>query len=1359
MWRHAGSHAIVRPDAANTDDMISIPFFFVATAVLALLGWRSTKLSNPSHSKLGTLSLMCVFTAWLTGAVLSYLRGNETPTPADVVFSLIAVLTQQVAALVLAILCLAHWRKRPAQVRHGIGSAITAIVFVCVAFLGVLFGVVLPALRGLEGTSLGAGNLVVMPEEDFEVRAPSTAWKRMPDATLEGGDACLLLRRANPEVVACFVAETVGRMPLEQIQEFVKQALGEAFESIQWGPSSEFSSEYADFECLTFSAREPENFVRYEFTHYTTLTNGRLYQVTFTTERRTTSIDRECEELLRSFRPLGKRAPLQEEGDLVDVSRPELGFRTHLAGRGWYEWTDLDESAPTAEFGAERFDSALIVIPMAWPRGTPELDALTFAAESQLSLDFSRDGVERREWSPGADLEGFELRYRTRSDGSTWSRTLRIARSREFAWLLVAWCSPSDGLDPFLANAAELDRIELSVPKPSVGAGTSKPRTARAAPIYNDVGNWHYQRGDLDRAREYYADALQLDSHDATLLTNLAGVLRESGKAEEALARLDAADRELARNRAVRALRAQVLLELGRGDEADHVLLAALGARELDAAMLREWTTSLIERGAADEALDVAREYERSHSVLESKILVANVLADSGDAAGAVAELEPLAADPQADVELLYALGEHYNDAKAHEDAWRIGTRLLDRGERTARVHVIRGWSRMGRDAFREAKQEFETALALEPGDADALLSLEYASAALGQGSNSSIKTPVVAVTLPDELVRERDATLASAPEHEDATAVIRSSVVGIHFRAGEPQRRTLRQTVEFRAAEALAAFNPLRFRFDAADERAFVESVRVFDARGELVAEGHVDDCYVTATNDGAAGDERTLTVPLPGLAVGRRMEFVVSFESLAPRDSVRFSRHDLFGSYPIDFAAYYVVGDVDQVAMRADGTSTFTPLDGPDLHARITRAVDAVEVEAYSPPPRELAPVVWIGDERGDWADLGREYLERIADSLRIDPSVAERAAELVRDARSDAERATRLAAYVRDTITYRAASFGVRGTVPRAAHETLHRIEGDCKDQAVLLSALLKSVDVDASLVLLHSSDDLCPELPSLDQFDHMIVHVPTLGAAAFVDTTQRFCAPGTLPPKTWLGARALLLDPEEPRIVTLPKTAGPPTKLRVERSVEPSGERDLLVRETLETDGYFAELLRVNLGATKVSAREFVHGVLSARRPVRLESLEIDELAVPERPLVLRVQYHALDARTRRGDSAYASVPAPWEAMLLYSDPDPDRSNRIEITAEFEFDVRTNVAGAKLDDESASNAERRLESPFARLERRVLAAGSADSAELTLSTHATLARGEWPAASHGEFVDSRRELLDAFEARVRFDEEQR
>ncbi|MCL4747355.1 MAG: transglutaminase-like domain-containing protein, partial [Burkholderiaceae bacterium] len=147
-------------------------------------------------------------------------------------------------------------------------------------------------------------------------------------------------------------------------------------------------------------------------------------------------------------------------------------------------------------------------------------------------------------------------------------------------------------------------------------------------------------------------------------------------------------------------------------------------------------------------------------------------------------------------------------------------------------------------------------------------------------------------------------------------------------------------------------------------------------------------------------------------------------------------------------------------------------------------------------------------------DYRSLARAYTALAYDRADPTPAIRALALELTAGARSDADRARALYDWVRGNVRYGGTHLGAAMVVPEHAQATLDEREGDCKDQAALFEALLASVGISSSAVMINASGAyLLPAVPTLGVFNHVLTWIPAL--QVFADTTSAHVLFGDLP----------------------------------------------------------------------------------------------------------------------------------------------------------------------------------------------------------------------------------------------------
>ncbi len=297
--------------------------------------------------------------------------------------------------------------------------------------------------------------------------------------------------------------------------------------------------------------------------------------------------------------------------------------------------------------------------------------------------------------------------------------------------------------------------------------------------------------------------------------------------------------------------------------------------------------------------------------------------------------------------------------------------------------------------------------------------------------------------------------------------------------------------------------------------------------------------------------------------------------------------------------------------------------------------------------PDSETLNPVLRVGGSDSSWKEAGKAYLDQIGKQLKPPGKDLEEIAARVAPAdATDAVRAAALASYVQRTLNYHAVEFGVRGRIPRPAAETLKRKQGDCKDHSVLLHQLLTAAGIPSQLVLVHTSWAVHEEMPTLDQFNHMIVRIPALDPCEYVDPTAKSAQPGELVPWGLWDRFGLVLDRDGPELVKLPSKPDHCASLHISRDIE-IGESGLTVEEKVVFGGYYAQWMRDYFaGQPETRYLQRLQGLFSPYGAYQLESVEFPDPTNPGHEALLRIRY-----QMAAEPDGKLTLPDVWERNYL------------------------------------------------------------------------------------------------------------
>ena len=192
-------------------------------------------------------------------------------------------------------------------------------------------------------------------------------------------------------------------------------------------------------------------------------------------------------------------------------------------------------------------------------------------------------------------------------------------------------------------------------------------------------------------------------------------------------------------------------------------------------------------------------------------------------------------------------------------------------------------------------------------------------------------------------------------------------------------------------------------------------------------------------------------------------------------------------------------------------------------------------------------------------DWAGFEEWYgrISKLADEAT--PDIVAKAKELTKEAPGDREKVLALYNYV-TRLRYVAVPMGVNSFRPHAAANVLQNEYGDCKDKANLLNTLLRSVGIEARLVLVPRFSQAHEDIPGL-AFNHAISRITLGNETVWVDTTDDVCRFGMLPPGD-PGRKVLVIGGGTQALTQLPAPDPRDHVLKVRGEVDCSGTMDAL-----------------------------------------------------------------------------------------------------------------------------------------------------------------------------------------------------
>ncbi|MDE0469506.1 MAG: DUF3857 domain-containing protein [Candidatus Poribacteria bacterium] len=175
------------------------------------------------------------------------------------------------------------------------------------------------------------------------------------------------------------------------------------------------------------------------------------------------------------------------------------------------------------------------------------------------------------------------------------------------------------------------------------------------------------------------------------------------------------------------------------------------------------------------------------------------------------------------------------------------------------------------------------------------------------------------------------------------------------------------------------------------------------------------------------------------------------------------------------------------------------------------------ALTLEAGMPHINDVVPRLRYSSI-ADWNNVYAWYKELAKGRYTPDTYIEEKVQQLTKNLTTEAAKIRAIYHFVAAKIRYVGIELGQSAYQPSPAIEVFQMQYGDCKDKTTLLISMLDLVGIKAYPVLISVApyERVDTELPSLNQFNHMVAAIPTAdNTYIWLDPTSSTCSYGDLP----------------------------------------------------------------------------------------------------------------------------------------------------------------------------------------------------------------------------------------------------
>jgi tetratricopeptide (TPR) repeat protein/transglutaminase-like putative cysteine protease len=463
----------------------------------------------------------------------------------------------------------------------------------------------------------------------------------------------------------------------------------------------------------------------------------------------------------------------------------------------------------------------------------------------------------------------------------------------------------------------------------------------------------------------------------------------------------------------------------------------------------------------------------------------------------------------------------------------------------------------------------------------------------------------------------------AFAPSSRSTDVVVLSELG--HYRFSPDGKKTYAYEIEYRIDGSIEGWSTISAEWSPWFQKrpAMSATVVTRDGRRYELDPTSAAEVPVSSESSDLFSDRRRLRAPLPGVETGATVSQRIVYEESRPFFEEGGVGVFFFGMrVPVERSVLVI--DVPKglpfrwLARAVDVEPEITEGGGLIRHTFAVAGVPPMRpVDRMLPSDVPRFPHIVFSTSRS-WNALATRYGSIVEGRLEgADVS------ELVAGIPGALPRRTLIAALLarlHERIRYTGMEFGEQAIIPWKPNETIARKFGDCKDKAILLVAMLRHFRIDASLALLRSgaSEDVMPELPGLEGFNHAIVYVPGEDPL-WIDATAELAPVGGLPPGVE-GRYALIAARSTTDVVRIP-ASGPTDNqylelrdyyladygpMRIVERTEATGTMELELREKF-THASDAEI--------RDTLESYARSAYRAERLLRFEVAEARDVSIP------------------------------------------------------------------------------------------------------------------------------------------------
>ncbi|MGL1937343.1 MAG: DUF3857 domain-containing protein [Fibrobacterales bacterium] len=615
-------------------------------------------------------------------------------------------------------------------------------------------------------------------------------------------------------------------------------------------------------------------------------------------------------------------------------------------------------------------------------------------------------------------------------------------------------------------------------------------------------------------------------------------------------------------------------------------------------------------------------------------------------------------------IELLYQLKEHFGISeklagflvtslivqKRYEEALSVTQELAKTQGPSFHSWLFKGKCQYFLKRFRHAQESLKKALALNKDHDEAHSFLAATNGFLGESDLSALKKKIK----PVGQTRETSTLLTPTPtSSKNNHAFVHYKSSRLFFKPATKWRHTQEIVVEILDSTGINMYSELIFPFEPGYDYLYVNNLTVMTRKNSRSKQVPFKDFYISNEMDNnAATGSRLAHLPIKGLTIGDVVHVTLTRSSVEKSYEIPFYDHKSSLNIPVHIDQFTVFADTNHLSYEEYGDNSKKVHKGGITWTSTQPKV--IRREKFMPHYTEYGTGVRLSHKQS-WKDVGSGYLSSIEHQFKSSLGIKEKAFEIQNNSLDTQKVIDDIIEWVRKYIEYQNAPFGGHAIVPRRSIITLNQGYGDCKDQSLLLKEMLDAIGVPSHLVLLNQDGPTSVALPTIQQFNHMILYIPQgdRWREQYIDITDNIGSHRAVPIGLE-GKNVLLIDGKQSRLTTTPLLEiEQEHTVRLFHTIVIHKDGSSEFKDSISIDGKFATQIREALFDLSPDSRhrQIIEWLKTDFPDIAINHLEIENLTNFSKPVIMKVIFSTPSYWSIADDSLSGTIPNFWEQSFL------------------------------------------------------------------------------------------------------------